>query len=60
MSEWIIGVDLGGTRLRAARLSADLDVLARDETLTLADEGFEATIGRVKAIIRRMLPAPAR
>jgi glucokinase len=58
MSEWIIGVDLGGTRLRAARLSADLDVLARDETLTLADEGFEATIGRVKAIIRRMLPAP--
>lgn len=56
MSEWIIGVDLGGTRLRAARLSADLDVLARDETPTLADEGFDATIGRVKAIIRRMLP----
>jgi len=58
MSDLIIGVDLGGTRLRAARLNADLDVLAREETLTLADEGFEATIGRVKDIIRRMLPAP--
>ncbi|MCS7071462.1 MAG: ROK family protein [Anaerolinea sp.] len=58
MSDWIIGVDLGGTRLRAARLNADLDVLAREEMLTLADEGFEATIGRVKDIIRRMLPPP--
>lgn len=58
MSDWIIGVDLGGTRLRAARLNTDLDVLAREEMLTLADEGFEATIGRVKDIIRRMLPPP--
>lgn len=58
MSEYIIGVDLGGTRLRVARLNEDLDVLARDEMLTLADEGFEATMARVKDIVRRMLPAP--
>jgi len=56
MSEYIIGIDLGGTRLRAARLDEDLDVIARDEMLTLAHEGYDATIGRVKAIIRRMLP----
>lgn len=58
MSEYIIGVDLGGTRLRVARLNEDLDVLARDEVLTLADEGFEATMARVKDIVRRMLPTP--
>lgn len=58
MSEYIIGVDLGGTRLRVARLNEDLDVLARDEMLTLADEGFEPTMARVKDIVRRMLPAP--
>lgn len=59
MSEYIIGIDLGGTRLRAARLDHDLEVLARQETLTLAHEGYEATIGRVKGIIRAILPDPA-
>ena len=34
MSEAIIGVDLGGTRIRAARLSHQLEILARQETLT--------------------------
>jgi glucokinase len=56
MSEVIIGVDLGGTRVRAARLNHELNVLAREETLTADEEGLEATLNRIKALIRRMLP----
>ena len=54
MEEYIIGVDLGGTRLRATRFDQDLNMLARDEVLTLADQGLEATLGRIKALIRSM------
>ncbi|MDX2160456.1 MAG: ROK family protein [bacterium] len=52
----VIGVDLGGTRLRAARLDENLQVLGRDEVLTQADEGAEATIERMKNLIAHMLP----
>lgn len=55
MTEYIIGVDLGGTRLRAARFDHDLNMLARDEVLTLSEEGVEATIGRMKSLIRSMM-----
>lgn len=51
----IIGVDLGGTRLRAARLDPDLEVLEREEMLTLADEGFAATFERIKTIIQHRI-----
>lgn len=56
MSEVIIGVDLGGTRIRSARLDSALNMLQREETLTLADEGLEPTLARIKALIRRTLP----
>jgi predicted NBD/HSP70 family sugar kinase len=39
MADIIIGVDLGGTQIRAARLDQHLHILAREETLTLADQG---------------------
>jgi glucokinase len=52
MEEYIIGVDLGGTRLRATRFDHNLNMLARDEVLTLADQGLEATLGRIKTLIR--------
>lgn len=52
MTEYIIGVDLGGTRLRASRFDQDLNLLARDEVLTLADQGLEATLERMKTLIR--------
>jgi glucokinase len=55
MSKMIIGVDLGGTRIRAARLNQHLDILERVETLTLADTGPEATLNRIKEQIRRVM-----
>ena len=59
MTQYIIGVDLGGTRLRAARFDRDLNLLVRDEVLTLAAEGPPATIERMKALIRSVLPSEA-
>lgn len=59
MSDYIIGVDLGGTRLRAARMDDDLNILQRHEVLTLAHEGFEATFARVTEVIRAVMPAEA-
>lgn len=56
MSDCIIGVDFGGTRIRAARLDAGLNILAREEALTLADQGVEPTIERIKTAIREVLP----
>lgn len=42
-----IGIDLGGTRIRAARLSPSLEIEARSETPSLADEGLDAVISRI-------------
>lgn len=52
-----IGVDLGGTRIRAALLDENLRILNRVETLTLADEGLEPTLQRVKDQIRQVMPS---
>ncbi len=52
----IIGVDLGGTRIRAACLDDALNVLMRDETLTLADEGPDRVIERMIDLIRKVWP----
>jgi glucokinase len=56
MSEVIIGVDLGGTRVRAARLSHQLEILARQETLTESEEGVDATLDRIKQLIQDIWP----
>src|SRR5438309_9134728 len=45
--ELYIGLDLGGTRIRAALLNKDLEVLKRSETLTDANEGKDAIIKRM-------------
>lgn len=56
MSKYIIGVDLGGTRIRAALLDKKLTIIKRYETLTLAEEGPEPTLARIKDTIRQVLP----
>lgn len=56
MSEVIIGVDLGGTRIRTARYDHQLNLLERYETLTLAHQGLEPTLDRIKRAIREVLP----
>ena len=52
----IIAVDLGGTRIRAACLDSELNLLARRETPTLAAEGQEVVLGRIIALIEAVWP----
>lgn len=57
MSEVIIGVDLGGTQLRVARLDPQLNILQRKAILTEAMHGPDHVIGRMVNLIREVLPA---
>jgi glucokinase len=57
MSETIISLDLGGTQIRTARLNTDLDILERYETLTLAEEGYKASMERIKQALHKVMPA---
>ncbi len=57
MNKEIIAVDLGGTQLRAARYDAALNQLTREHTLTGADDGLEAVLARIKAIISLVMPS---
>jgi glucokinase len=52
----IIGVDLGGTRIRAARCDTQLNIIKREEILTKAEGGLDATLGRIKGLIQQVLP----
>jgi glucokinase len=52
----IIALDLGGTRIRVARLDERLNILMRQETLTLAEQGFEPVMGRLQDLIQQALP----
>jgi glucokinase len=52
----IIGVDLGGTRIRVARLDSSLNILERREIPTLADQGHASIIARMIDLIRDLLP----
>ncbi len=56
MSEQIIAVDLGGTQLRAALYDESLRLLIRESMLTGADDGLAAVLGRIKRIIRLVMP----
>lgn len=57
MGNAIIAVDLGGTQLRAARYDLDLNLMQRESALTRADLGAQSTIERMKAYIRKVMPA---
>ena len=57
MGKQIIAVDLGGTQIRTARYDLNLNLLQRENTLTLAASGVQPTIERMKAYIRRVMPA---
>lgn len=59
MGKQIIAVDLGGTQIRTARYDLELNQLQRENTLTQAAAGVQPTIDRMKAYIRKVLPAGA-
>ncbi|MBL8153948.1 MAG: ROK family protein [Anaerolineae bacterium] len=56
MTECIIAVDLGGTRVRAARLNHALEIELRQEMLTEDERGLDATLTRIQDMIRAVWP----
>ncbi|MFD0675852.1 MULTISPECIES: ROK family protein [unclassified Paenibacillus] len=52
---YTIGVDLGGTQIRAGLFDQKGELLFKAEALTLAQEGAEAVIGRIKKSIREVI-----
>lgn len=56
MTHYIIGVDLGGTQMRAARFDDELNLLDRVAEPTLAVQGPDVVIERLLALIERVCP----
>jgi glucokinase len=56
MDKVIIGVDLGGTLMRAARFDPALNLLDYAAELTLDEEGQDSVIRRLLALIERVIP----
>jgi glucokinase len=53
----IVGVDLGGSQIRAALADAQGEIIQQVSRPTMADEGLEAVLGRIEESIRQVLPA---
>lgn len=60
MSDFIIGVDLGGTQMRAGCFDSDLHLLERVAEPTLAHQGRDQTIERLLDLIARVVPDDTR
>jgi glucokinase len=56
----IVGVDLGGTQIRAALADGEGRILRRTSCLTLAEEGVEPVMGRIKGAIYEVMGATER
>lgn len=51
-----IGIDIGGTSLRAALVDADGKILAREETATLAQAGPQAVVQQIADLVAKIAP----
>jgi len=60
MGKLIVGVDLGGTQIRAALADEEGNILRRTSCLTLAEEGLEPVIGRIKGAISEVMESTDR
>jgi len=56
----LLAIDFGGTRTRAAWLSADLQLVARHETLSRVDQTPEEVIARMIDTARQVVPDGAK
>ena len=56
----IAGVDLGGTQIRAALADGEGRILRRTSCLTLAEEGLESVIGRIKGAVYEVMGSTDR
>ena len=59
MSDVYLTVDLGGTRIRAARCRPDGTIEARTERMTKAATGAKAVMGRIEQALRKVWPETA-
>ena len=57
MGKVYLTVDLGGTRIRAARCTSDGTIEARTEQFTQADDGPEVVVERIAQSLREVWPA---
>ena len=55
MKRWVIGVDLGGTQIRALRTDLAGEKAARAEQLTLAQQGQQAVVSRILETVREVM-----
>jgi glucokinase len=53
----VLAIDLGGTKIIAAIISHPTQIIVKDYSLTLADEGVEVVTGRVFSAVDRLLKA---
>ena len=53
----VLAVDLGGTKIVTALITLEGQILAREYSPTLAEEGVDAVIGRVLSISSAILRA---
>ena len=60
MDKVYLTVDLGGTRIRAARCRADGTIEARTEQFTRAEEGANAVVERIAESLREVWPAKGK
>ena len=56
MTDYLVGVDLGGTRMRAALFDDDLQMIHRHEKPTNAKRGRDDTLRRMLELVRGILP----
>jgi glucokinase len=60
MDKAYLTVDLGGTRIRAARCRADGTIEARTEQFTRAEEGANAVVERIAESLREIWPTKGK
>jgi glucokinase len=51
---YVIGVDLGGTKIASALANEKGDILASDTRLTLAADGIEAVLARIEGAVHKV------
>ena len=56
MPQYLVGVDLGGTNIKAGVLTTEGEVIAQDRTKTESEGGPKAVVERMGNLVRTVLP----
>jgi glucokinase len=57
MTDWVVGIDLGGTQLRAALVDRAGAIVRRDAVATAAQAGPEVVVGQMAELVGRIAGA---